>query len=60
MVAPEAYQKGPETPYCHATLELWSNVAAQVHSDTITLAIRPVLTVRPAVLNCSEVCFVPP
>jgi hypothetical protein len=22
MVAPEAYQKGPETPYCHATLEL--------------------------------------
>ena len=22
MVAPEAYQKGPDMPYCHATLEL--------------------------------------
>lgn len=39
---------------------LCSSVAAHVHSETMTLAIRPVLTERPAVLNCSEVCLVPP
>lgn len=31
MVAPLAYQKGPLTPYCHATLELCRIVAAHVH-----------------------------
>jgi hypothetical protein len=34
-------------------------VAAQVHCDTITLAIRPVFTLRPAVLNHSDVCCDP-
>jgi len=31
MVAPLAYQKGPLTPYCHATFELCRIVAAHVH-----------------------------
>ena len=43
MVAPEAYQNGPETPYCHATLEDWRRVAAQVHWETMTAAVRPVV-----------------
>lgn len=30
-VAPLAYQNGPLTPYCHATLELCRIVAAHVH-----------------------------
>merc|ERR1719181_133821 len=55
MEAPEAYQKGPVMPYCQATLEDWRRVAAHVHCDTITDAVRPVLISRPAVLNCSEV-----
>merc|ERR1719389_105850 len=59
IVAPDAYQKGPETPYVHATFEDWSRVAAQVHWDTITDAVSPVFTVRPAVLKNSEVCSVP-
>ena len=60
MVAPEAYQKGPDTPKLHATLLLCSNVAAHVHCDTMTDAVRPVLTARPAVLNSSDVMSVPP
>jgi hypothetical protein len=31
MVAPLAYQKGPLTPYSHATFELCKIVAAHVH-----------------------------
>mmetsp|Transcript_1976 Transcript_1976/g.4435 ORF Transcript_1976/g.4435 Transcript_1976/m.4435 type:complete len:221 (+) Transcript_1976:350-1012(+) len=57
--APAAYQKGPVTPYCHATLDDWSSVAAQVHCETMTEAVRPVLTLRPAVLKCSEVISTP-
>lgn len=30
-VAPDAYQNGPDTPYCHATFELCNIVAAHVH-----------------------------
>lgn len=52
-------QKGPLTPYSQATLELCKIVAAHVHWDTITLAISPVLTFRPAVLNHSDVCWDP-
>ena len=59
MVAPEAYQKGPETPYWNATFEDCRSVAAQVHWETITAAVRPVFTVRPAVLKNSEEMFVP-
>lgn len=55
-VAPEAYQKGPETPYWYATELDCSNVAAQVHDDTTAEATRPDLTVRPAVENISDVC----
>ena len=54
MDAPAAYQKGPEMPYCHATLDDWRRVAAHVHCETMTDAVRPVLTSRPAVLKCSE------
>lgn len=54
MVAPEAYQNGPETPYRQATLEDCSNVAAHVHWETRTEAVRPVLIVLPAVLKNSE------
>jgi hypothetical protein len=39
-----SYQNGPETPYFHATFDDWSNVAAQVHWLTTTLAVNPVLT----------------
>jgi hypothetical protein len=41
-VAPEAYQNGPETPYFQETLEDWRRVAAQVHLETMTAAVRPV------------------
>ena len=35
MVAPAAYQNGPDTPYLYATLELCSSVAAHVlHTAT--------------------------
>ena len=44
------YQNGPETPYCHATLELCKSVAAHVHELTMCDATRPVRIVRPAVL----------
>merc|ERR1719337_347908 len=54
MVAPEAYQKGPETPSCQALLDDWRRVAAHVHCETITEPVRPILTLRPAVLKCSE------
>lgn len=60
IVAPLAYQKGPDTPNFHATLLLCSSVAAHVHWLTMTEAVRPVLTLRPAVLNSSEVISVPP
>ncbi len=59
IVAPEAYQKGPLTPYCQATFELCKSVAAQVHCETMTEAVRPILTSRPAVLKNSEVNLVP-
>lgn len=55
-VAPEAYQKGPETPYLYATPDDCSSVAAHVHDDTTADATNPVFTVRPAVLNISDVC----
>lgn len=35
---------------------LVKRVAAQVHDDTIALAIKPVLTERFAVMNISDVC----
>lgn len=54
-VAPEAYQKGPETPYLYATPDDCNNVAAHVHDDTTADATNPVFTVRPAVLNISDV-----
>ena len=59
MDAPEAYQKGPVMPYCQATLDDWRSVAAHVHCETMTEAVRPVLTSRPAVLKCSDVSLVP-
>ena len=34
------------------------SVAAHVHCETISDAVRPVLAVRPAVLKSSEVCSV--
>merc|ERR1719390_169855 len=54
IVAPDAYQKGPDTPYDQATLEDCSRVAAQVHLDTTSAAVRPAEMVRPAVLYTSE------
>ena len=54
-VAPLAYQKGPLTPYRYATPEDCKSVAAQVQLLTTAAATRPDLTVRPAVLNASEV-----
>jgi hypothetical protein len=36
MDAPAAYQKGPEIPKFHATLDDWRRVAAHVHCDTMT------------------------
>jgi hypothetical protein len=54
IVAPEAYQKGPLTPTRHPMLEDINSVAAHVHWETITAAVRPGPTLRPAVLNCSE------
>merc|ERR1719324_1284400 len=53
-VAPDAYQKGPEMPTLQPMFEDMSKVAAHVHCDTITAAVRPTPTSRPAVLNCSE------
>ena len=38
MDAPAAYQKGPEIPKFHATLDDWRRVAAHVHCDTMTCA----------------------
>ena len=52
--APAAYQKGPEMPKFHATFDDWRRVAAHVHCETITEPVRPILTLRPAVLKCSE------
>ena len=60
MLAPAAYQNGPEMPNVHATLDDWSSVAAHVHWDTITLAVSPVFTSRPPVLKCSDVILTPP
>lgn len=60
MVAPDAYQKGPLTPYLYATLADCSSVAAHVHLDTMSHAVRPALTERPAVENCSLVWLEPP
>jgi hypothetical protein len=54
-VAPEPYQNGPETPYLYATAVLCKSVAAHVQEETTAEATRPDLTVRPAVLNISEV-----
>ncbi|EJK49464.1 hypothetical protein THAOC_31657 [Thalassiosira oceanica] len=45
------HQNGPLTPKFHATFELCSKVAAHVHCETITEAVKPVLTMRPAVLK---------
>lgn len=56
--APRSHQKGPDTPYWKATLDDCRRVAAQVHCDTITDAVRPVLMLRPAVLNCRDVLIV--
>lgn len=54
-VAPEAYQKGPDTPYRYATPDDCSRVAAQVQELTTAEATKPDLTVLPAVLNISLV-----
>lgn len=54
MVAPDAYQKGPDTPKDHATLEDWRSVAAHVHFETTSAAVRPAEMVRPAVEYTSE------
>ena len=54
MVAPEAYQKGPDTPKAKATFEDWRSVAAHVHFDTTSAAVRPAEIERPAVLYTSE------
>lgn len=54
-VAPLAYQNGPETPYLYAIPDDCRSVAAHVHELTTADATKPVLTVRPAVLNISEV-----
>ena len=40
-------------PYRHATFDDCRSVAAQVHCETMTEPVRPVLTLRPAVLNFS-------
>jgi hypothetical protein len=40
-------------------LDDWRRVAAHVHCETITEAVRPVLTLRPAVLKCSELMVTP-
>ena len=47
MVAPPAYQYGPLMPYLLATVEDWSNVADQVHCDTIVVAVNPIDTLPP-------------
>ena len=57
MEAPAAYQKGPEIPNFHATVEDCKIVAAQVHCETITAAIRPERTDLPAELKDSDVLF---
>jgi len=54
IVAPAAYQKGPETPNLYATLELWRRVAAHVHFETTSAAVRPAGIVRPAEEKASE------
>ena len=41
-------------------MEDWRRVAAQVHWETMTEAVRPVLTLRPAVLKNSEERLRPP
>ncbi len=48
-------QNGPATPYSYATVLAWSKVAAQVHAETIPLAIKPGFTLLLAVLNSSLV-----
>mmetsp|Transcript_6648 Transcript_6648/g.16510 ORF Transcript_6648/g.16510 Transcript_6648/m.16510 type:complete len:202 (-) Transcript_6648:193-798(-) len=60
MVAPAAYQRGPDTPYLNATFEDCSSVAAHVHFDTMSHATRPVLTDLPAVLKSSSSSCTPP
>jgi hypothetical protein len=45
------YQNGPETPYCQATFDDCSRVAAHVQWLTITDAVNPVLIIRPADLR---------
>merc|ERR1719453_952775 len=55
MVAPDAYQKGPETPTRHPMFDDIRSVAAHVHWETITAAVSPTRTLRPAVLKFSEV-----
>ena len=51
---PEFDSTQPETPYCQATLEDCKSVAAHVHCETMTEAVRPILTSRPAVLKNSD------
>merc|ERR1740117_800017 len=58
-VAPAAYQKGPDTPTRHAMFDDINNVAAHVHCDTMTAAVKPAPMLRPAVLNCSDDILVP-
>jgi len=47
MVAPDAYQKGPDTPYFQATFDDCRRVAAHVHLDTTSAAVSPAEIVRP-------------
>jgi len=59
MVDPRYGSKFFDNTEIEAETDLWRRVAAQVHWEQITLAIRPVFTVRPAVLKCSEVAVAP-
>jgi hypothetical protein len=43
----------------YATFDDWRSVAAQVHLETMSHAVRPAVIERPAVLKCSDVCLVP-
>ena len=51
--------KGPEIPYLYATFADCKSVAAQVHFETMSVAVSPILIERPAEMKCSLVSTVP-
>ena len=59
IAAPEAYQKGPDTPTRQPMLEDINSDAAHTHFETISEAAKPMPTLRPAEENCSEVMAIP-